>query len=237
MTITILTAIWHRHEIFKLFARGVEELQAAFPGHKFRVVVAGSEQHKSHNLVASYGFDYIEIANSPLSKKMQSTADFASRLDHDYFLCMGSDDIISPKLMEVYLEQMRLGVDYIGCLDWYFYNMADGRSSYWGGYREAYRVGKLCGAGRALSKSLLNKLNYLIWDSHDDLLDTSMQYKLNSLKIQNDPFTEHSILLKDHGLFALDIKSEQNMTPFKLWDNTQYIDSEIIKAQFPYLCP
>jgi hypothetical protein len=41
--------------------------------------------------------------------------------------------------------------------------------------------------------------------------------------------------MKEKGMFALDIKSSTNMTPFKKWDNSEFIETEIIKKQFPYI--
>ena len=38
--------------------------------------------------------------------------------------------------------------------------------------------------------------------------------------------------MKDKGIFSVDIKSDTNMTPFALWDNTSYIDAKLIESRF-----
>ena len=182
-------------------------------------------------MVSKHGFWYIEIPNDPLAVKMNSTVLLAKTLYVDYILGVGSDDIITPELMNLYKESMESRIDYIGVLDFYFYDTVSKKSSYWGGYREAYRKGHLCGAGRLISKRLLDKWNWQPWEvRHNKILDTSIQEKL-----KHTPHTTKAFSLKENGIYALDIKSSTNMTPFMLWDNTEYIDTAIIKEQFPYI--
>jgi hypothetical protein len=54
------------------------------------------------------------------------------------------------------------------------------------------------------------------------VLDDSMQRKLKSAK------SIYTFSLKDTDTYGIDIKSSVNMTPFKLWPNTKYIDSGIL---------
>lgn len=74
----------------------------------------------------------------------------------------------------------------------------------------------------------MNQWGWKPWRVGDDaMLDNSMQSRIRGRqKILN---------LKRLGMYALDIKSSTNMTPFELWDNTEYIDPDIIKREFPYI--
>ena len=228
--LAIVTGVWKRPDVFEYFAKGVKELEK-LNNFKITTIVSGSEGDTSRKMVEAYGFTYIEIPNIPLSTKMNAPLQIAKELKVDYVLCMGSDDIIHPDVLTEYLKYMRSDVDYIGVTDFYFYDTTSKRSAYWGGYREKYRLGHTCGAGRALSSSLLDKWNWTIWEyKHDNLLDTSMQIKLDSTQHTSVYFS-----LKSKDLYGLDIKSSVNMTPFTLWDNTQYIDSSKIKNKFDYL--
>lgn len=194
-------------------------------------VVAGSERELSKNLVEKHNFLYIEIPNQPLAEKVNAPLLIAKDLNVDYVLCLGSDDIIHPDLMLKYIELMKKGFDFIGILDFYFLEIESKKTSYWGGYRDFRRIGHTCGAGRILSKNLLNQWSWHIWENkQSNVLDNSMQDKLSTTK-----HTSCTFKLKDYDLYGLDIKSSVNMTPFALWDNTNYIEKNIIFDKFKYL--
>jgi len=223
MKIAIVTGVWKRPEVFKIFAKGINKLRK-IKGVEWRVIIAGSEGMRSEAMVGIEGFQYIETPNHPLARKMNTTIEMARIWEADYVLCLGSDDIISPKLMRLFIKHMKQGIDFIGVLDFYFYDMVSKKSMYWGGYID-YRKGHTCGAGRCLSKNLLNKWGWSIWeDKQSHILDNSMEDKLEAT-----PHTSVKISLAQEGLFAVDIKSSTNMTPFEPWPNTEFIDSKILK--------
>lgn len=228
MKISILTAVWKRPEVFELFVKGITPLLELAD---VKVIVAGSEGEKSRKMVESAGYEYIEIDNQPLSKKMQSTADRAREYELDYVFCMGSDDVIQPDLFKLYLSTAEDGRDYIGCLDWYFYELHTGRATYWGGYRERYNKGILCGAGRMLSRNILNKMDWKLWTGHDAVLDTSMDINLKRHKY----YSQSSIRLTDYGLYGVDLKSKVNMTPMAMWDNTHLASPVVLREALPHL--
>jgi len=221
MKISMVTGVWKRPEVFKMFAKSVHALNT-----EIDVIVAGSEGAKSKKMVEDEGFQYIEIANQPLATKMNATTLAAQ--NSDYVLCMGSDDIMHPALMDHYIELMKAGHDFIGCQDYYFYDTVSGRSLYWGGYRERYRRHVPCGASRAISSRLMDRWDWKPWKVGDDAyLDNSMDGRIRG--------KQKIINLKKLGLYALDIKSSTNMTPFERWPNTQWINSNIIKEKFDYI--
>lgn len=230
MKLAIVSAVWKRHDIFEMFAKGVHELEK-IKGLEIVTIIAGSEGEASKQLVEKHNFHYIEMPNQPLAQKVNAPLKVAQSLGVDYVLCVGSDDIIHPDLMKKYLELMKKGFDFIGLVDFYFYDTTSNKSAYWGGYREIRRLKHTCGAGRLLSRKLLNKWKWVIWDNkHNAILDNSMQEKLKSTSHSSYIFS-----LRKNNLYALDIKSEINMTPFKLWDNTNYIDNNIIFDKFNYI--
>lgn len=225
--IAIITAVWKRPEVFELFARSIHDLEK-IDNLEIVTIIAGSEGDQSRKMVEAHNFKYIEIPNEPLGNKVNAPAYQAQQEGVDYVLCVGSDDLISVPLMEFYIKTMKAGHDFIGVLDFYFYDTNSKKAAYWGGYREAYRKGHACGAGRLISARLMKAWGWLPWENkHSLMLDNSMQEKLRLTK-----HSEYIFSLKENNLFALDIKSSTNMTPFKLWDNTEYIDKKIIFKQF-----
>lgn len=216
LRLAIVTGVWKRPEIFELFAKKTKQLK-----HKevdIVVIVAGSEGDKTRKQVEKHGFKYIEIPNQPLAHKMNCTTDLAGKYKCDYVLCVGSDDIITQPLFDFYVEEMKKGTDFVGTLDWYFYDTNTKKFAYWGGYTDRRR-GHTCGAGRLLSSKLMNEFKWKPWDlEHSHVLDNSMQQKLTKIE-----HTSRIISLKKEGLIGLDVKSSTNMTPFELWENTSYI--------------
>lgn len=231
LKVGIVSAVWGRPDIFQLFAKGITHLIRSTPEIDFEVIIAGSEKEVSKKMVSGWGFNYIEIANDPLASKHNATTMMAGKLNCDYVLCLGSDDIIHPELMQVYLKYMKKGFDYIGVLDFYFYDTVTKQASYWGGYRDERRKNHTCGAGRLISNRLLKLWNFRPWEIKDSkVLDNSMQTKLKAT-----PHSIRTFYLKEEKVFGLDIKSSTNMTPFALWDNTEYISPLLIKQKFDYL--
>lgn len=217
----IVTGMWKRFEVFKAFAEHTKTLG-------IDVIVAGSEGADSENLANQYGFDYLEAPNDPLGAKINATILRAKQRGYTHVICVGSDDLLSKELIDEYLILMRKGYDFIGLSDFYFYETQSGKASYWGGYRDRTRIGKTTGAGRVISCNLLNKLDWKPWnDSDNKYLDSGMQSKLSALL-----YSKKTISLKAKGLLAVDIKSSENITPFKLWDNCKYINPELITDKF-----
>lgn len=223
LNITLVTGVWKRPEVFKLFAKGVKDLP-----YDLRVIVSGSEGRTSRSMVVNEGFEYIEVRNRPLGNKMNQPVVKAK--GSDYVICMGSDDILSPELFKLYLRYMKLGFDFIGLEDFYFYDLNRGKALYWGGYTDRKRKGKTVGAGRCLSAKLLDSMDWQPWDAkRNQYLDASMNEKISSAK------KKKVINLKKRGLMAVDLKSSKNITPFQRWDNSLYIDPKLIKDHFHYL--
>lgn len=224
MKIIALTAIWKRPEVFRLFARGISKLG-------IEVVIVGSEGEVSKKQAEIFGFHYLEYPNQPLSEKHNQGMLKCRELDADFVLCLGSDDIMHPDLFKEYEQSAQQGIDFTAVLDFYFYHLPSKRSIYWGGYRENWRKGHSCGAGRMLSAKLLDKWNWKPWEvKHSHILDNSIEDKLKAT-----PHTSNIFSIKEKGLYAMDIKSEVNMTPFDAWDNSYGIDSKILEEKFSYI--
>lgn len=237
MRIAIVTAVWGRPEVFRLFALSIDRLkQLQNENLSIWVVVAGSEGKTSQDMVEQAGMIYVEVPNQPLAEKHNKAMMTASLLKPDYVFCVGSDDLIHPDMLGVYIDEMKKGTDFIGVTDFYFYDLKTTRALYWGGYREAFRLGHTAGAARAMSKRLMDLWHWQPWESrHNKILDNSIQEKLNRTNHTTKTFN-----MKREGVFGVDIKSDINMTPInyrRLWDNTKIIREKIIYDRFPYIRP
>lgn len=229
MKIGIITAIWQRPEVWEMFKQGVRRLRGQYDDVDVEVCVAGSEGFKSQNRCKEKWIHYVEIENNPLGRKMNAAALLAKEKGYDYCLLVGSDDIICNNLFDLYLDSIDRGIDYTYLMDGFFYDTTTKRSLYWGGYRDR-RKGDSLGAGRLLSKRLLDKLDWQMWYDVklSGMLDSAMDEKMKLIK-----YTEKAIWLKNNDCMLLDIKSSTNMTKFALWDNSVYIPNELIINRLP----
>lgn len=239
--LAIVTSAWKRLYVLQMFAKGVENLIKKCTDFDITLIVSASIQDETEltndNLKSVFSaipkdkLILIEIPNEPLVAKVNATTYACKKRDFDYVFCVGSDDIASPELLNEYAVYMRKGIDFIGVTDCYFYDTISGKSLYWGGYREEYRRGFTVGAFRAISTHLLSKWDFMPWENRDSLnLDHSMQEKLN-----HTPHSKHVFSMKEKGMFAVDIKSSTNISPFKAWDNSEFINSEILRKQFKHI--
>lgn len=229
-SVVIITAMWRRPEVFRMFAVGVTNLIEK-TDTKINVVVSGSEGKISRNLAESYGFLYTEFPNRPISAKHNTALHIAREINPDYVLCLGSDDILSQELFILYEQHMHTGIDFIGLKDFYFYDIISRKASYWGGYTDRKRYGETCGAGRMISRRLLNQCGWVLWNNNINKgLDGSM-----SANLRGKNFTSAIISLKDNRVFAVGIKSRTNVTSFKKVNTLKPINANIITNKFPYL--
>jgi hypothetical protein len=229
MKIGIVTAIWQRPEVWDMFKQGVRRLRNQYVDVEVEVCAAGSEGIKSQNRCKEKWIHYVEIDNKPLGRKMNAASLLAKEKGYDYCLLVGSDDIICNKLFDLYLDEAEKGTDYTYLMDGYFFDTTTKLALYWGGYIDN-RKGDPLGAGRLLSKNLLDKLNWKMWYDVklSGMLDSAMDEKMKQID-----YTEKAIWLKDNDCMLLDIKSTTNMTRFQRWQNSNFIPLEVISKYLP----
>jgi glycosyltransferase involved in cell wall biosynthesis len=199
MKIVILTAIWKRHKLFKIFLEGIERVKRNTE-HEIVLVTIGSEKK-------AFSPNHIETNNFPLSTKWQSGLEYARGFTPDYVLMLGSDDFICSNLLDTYTPEMEKGTDLIGLLDCYFLDSRIDEFTHWIGYRNSRR-GESIGMARMLSKGLLDKIGWEVWMQPANRgLDSIMMRKLNSIKYSKKMFN-----CKEENIMALDVKTAINVS-------------------------
>lgn len=227
MRIVIPTCMWQRPAVFEVYARGIRRLRRSSK-HEIVAIMCGSEGEVSESLARKHGFPYIEFQNRPLGAKYNARMLFASAFDPDYVLMLGSDDIISTDLLKAYEKEMEKGTDFMGILDLYIYNVATKQTTYCQGYTNE-RVGETVGVGRCLSRNLLQQLNWQPWiDSRNSSLDGAMMTKLGSLN-----YSKKTFRLKELDAFAMDIKSGNNISPFRIDKDHVLTNPELMYNYLP----
>lgn len=171
--------------------------------------MSGSEE--AHNLLArEMGGEYIENRNV-LGEKFNACTTAAWQWGADYVIILGSDDLISPKLAEVYLETMKQGPTYFGLRGCYMIEPATRRALYLSGHANPRRFGEAIGAGRTLSRRALDKVNGRPWpDNISKGADLHMTLNLRRRGIKGPDLA----IEKAEGTFLVDVKGGGNLWSF-----------------------
>lgn len=214
----IFTAVHLRPEIFRIFLSHLRE------GHT--LAVAGSKddecyevwKHDSHSCPSSH---FIEAPNKPLSDKFNIGLQGLRDIPFDYLFITGSDDIYTPGLWRAYehLAQHKL-YDYVGLLDFYFTDFQ--KTKYCPGFQHN-RLGEPHGAGRMISREVIEKMDFTLWDNGlNSGLDASMTKRLNTLNLKT-----HFFRCKDINEIAIDLKT-QNIQSMDDYEG-EIVSNDILK--------
>lgn len=221
MKVVITTLVWKRPEIFEIWATAVCRMINEFPSVEFDVLVAGSEGETSKQMVEFYGFDYLETPNSPLGLKANLRLQACKKYNADYILFLGSDDLMSNEAFEFIYIQMLQGYDEIAPMDLYIYDTKSDTLVYSCGYTN-HRRGERLAIGRAIKCDLFHQMGWTLWDGGiNKSLDGSAKKRLDRC-IKNPCY----YWLKSNGLMIVDIKSEMNISPFKIRENHTVVDTK-----------
>lgn len=231
MKIGILTCMWRRPEVFRMFAAGMNRLKS-----KFDIITlsVGSEGAQSRQLCQEAGINYLEFPNKPLGAKFNAGMSVMKSFNPDYVMIMGSDDVLSTATFQKIWDYCEKGCDKVGFTDLYFFDLYEQSLVYWPGYghkgtkADSSRKGEAIGLGRTLSYSILNKMNWHPWKDDINMgLDWCMTQKLKALRTKPIIFS-----LKENGLFAVDLKSKENICHSILYVN-QKVDNRIFYSHIP----
>ena len=209
MKVAVITYMHRREEMFKLHANCVKRL-----AEKYDVIpiVVNSIEYPAKKLVESYGFEYHEHPNKvPQQYWLGTKANFAvicaSCHNPDYVMVLDSDDIISDSFFEMFLEQMKLGIDVIGVRDLYFWSLHTKRSAFnvFGYYQG--RGTRITGVGKTMSRNILEKVD---WCPFNRKVNSGLDGTMLA-KTRKRGATKVSLIQKEHDVFGIDIKSGGNI--------------------------
>ena len=207
--IGVLTCIWKRHELFKVFAEHWKDLSTKFKNVEFVFIAVGSEGVESRSICDNTVFEYHHHENKPISNKWNYGCQQLKHKNIDAALFLGSDDFICEDTLLKLLQTIFNGYDFVGLQDCYLYNKPTKELVYFQGYRNG-RSGETIGIARCLSVELLMALNFSPWGSNlNSRLDASMQGKLKWIN-----YSQESFKCKNFEGFAVDVKTDINITPF-----------------------
>lgn len=225
MVIKALIPLWKRPDITRICFEGIKRLQ------KFIEIdpICICSEPESAQLCNEFGFESYEYPNSPLGKKLNYGLEMALASKWDYLIQIGSDDLISEELFEIYKPfygSMAFGV---GCI--YFYDVKT--------KTQARQKGmQVYGCGRMISREVLDntipkvKIRYLHTSSgvvtrrkgQEAIYPVRIAEKLvkNGIAAIVGESNETVRLWDDDKMSGLDLNSEFKLNAMGI--NVQFVD-------------
>ena len=205
MRIAIVTAFHEREETTRIVCESLERLANEAAAHDFLVeiyaVYDGSQEYQA--ILATHLDGHAYYDNHPISNRMNAACGVVLG-EPDAIIFLGGDNIINLPYLLWVKEQIEGGADVAAPLDCYFYRKLTGEQAYWSGY-EGSRQGEPIGAGRAISRRVLEKVDWQPWPMGLDAnLDGAMWDR-----IRHFVSDVRTVQLTDIGGVVLDIKDEQ----------------------------
>jgi len=208
--ITVLTGVFKREEVFKLFCKNFYGLHP-----RPRVVVSGLPNDQCEKICRDYGFTYIYSINKPLGKKINDVTEFAAQKPTGYYLYMGMDDLMSQEMWSFYnsFDGERLALR-----DYYFYNVFTGAAIRWNGYTGG-RSDQSIGAGDLISFNALEKCNFRPLEDSSARWSENQTYKtMKKLGVKTEILRQ-----SETGGLSLDLKTGDNVNQWKVWNNSTVV--------------
>lgn len=149
MRIRVITAIWDRHDVLRVFAQGIKRL---LEDKRFELTItSGCSKQEDYDVAESLGLCPVMTVNTPLGKKFNSVMKFAMEDQWDYALILGSDDLISNDGLQALID---LNCDHSGVDKMVAVNSFDGSAVT---FKLQNKLLRLIGAGRLVSREALEK--------------------------------------------------------------------------------
>ena len=198
--ILVLLPIWGRMNITELCLSNIKKLQKYY---SIDVLCVVSEQW-AKLMAFKYGFKYVEVSNDDLGHKMNVGVERALKIDFDYMMNLGSDDIITKDLLDEYKESMDNNYPMFGITKVCFYDSQT---------KELKEVdyGHLIGAGRMIRKDIIERL--AVTNGKVTMYDKGLERGLDN----NSRKRFMSVAMRElslNGNVIVDIKSDENIWKF-----------------------
>lgn len=208
----IYLAVWKRPEITEICFMGINRLRKSglFPIEAFAVI----SEESMIPLCEKYDVKYCVYKNEPLGEKLNYGLRESMRLDWDYVVCIGSDDL----LYNQYLEEIKphLGVrDFFGISNFLILNSEDGAC-------RNINAKSPYGIARVISRKAVEKIGNVWDDKKHRGMDGHSFFKMVPL------FGSLQIQTKEP--LAIDVKSETNIWAFNYLIGSKYSFDKAIEG-------
>ena len=219
MRLGILSSVWGRPELTELFLDRIEHLKKKYD---IVPVIVGTDYEFAQECIVR-NIPYLDYANKPLGAKWNAGISLFEDLDVSHVMILGSDDFVSDAFVE-HVIKFNEGKDFTGCKDVYMFGANPKRKGWQQLFYFRYK-GYLVGPGRCLSKRILKMMDYSPWAPQRNYgLDGSV---VKNIKRLGSHVVRGSFVMKDEGLFMVDIKTIGNISGIP--GGAKPVDDDFIK--------
>lgn len=225
LKVVVFTPIWGRHDIVKIWQKGVERIKNYNP-QVFEIIPFCMVSNKEdRELIESFGYDYIETENKPLGRKHNKGLEALKDREFDYILQLGSDDLITNEYLHYLLSPMLSREPVFGVNRLLFCEPSTEKACR---FELTTQDNILIGAGRCISYEAIEALNFNLWPN-DINRGLDMTSQANLYEVGAMPF---SIATGD--FCVLDVKSDTNIWSYNNFGNNYpKVEYKEVKRLFP----
>ncbi len=213
MRLVIHMPLWGRLDIARLVLENLAAVRAEVaPAIDLRIACSVSEDG-AHELAWELADIALPWPNLPLGAKCNRLLLECRELDPDAVMILGSDDLVDAFLVSAWAGAIRGGYDYVGLTDFFVLDLEADRLAHFKGYETEFGKGRSIGAGRCFSRSLLDRMGWVLWRPDlDRNLDSSTDRLIESVSGDNPPQTRF-FRMADAGRLV-DIKDGSGLWSF-----------------------
>ena len=198
---------WKRPEVLRLMIQYIPQwLEPVF-------CVSPEDPHVDElvSTIQLYGYDVVSAPNEPLGLKQNKLIKYiVQNKDFDYMMHLGSDDIINPNILSLYLPYMSRGVDFFGIGDVYFWKYGSDKMQLLENYNDKHAIG----GARMISRRLLDQCG----DIYPDHVCCGMDN--HSREVIKQKSGVDDVLIKAGDPMLVDIKTNTNINPLQMFPDS-----------------
>ena len=189
--------VWKRLELTRACYEGLKRNILEFQALGYELIpYIGHSEDEHRALAEEYGWKNKRIPNDRLGTKNQLLYDWMKKDDWDWFMQLGSDDFLLPGGAEKIVEAMKK-YEFAGFNELYFFERDTRKGTYLKGYR--------CGAGRYISRAIVDKVK-IMWNDRVKGCDGYSHGRVEEVYKPRIHTME--------GCFIADVKTDVNVTKY-----------------------
>ena len=228
MRLAIITALHERYRLTRLFLRYWEEVVIGGVDLGLFCAVTTDEYKMREYVLKHHAAWHVSYAeNMPLTRKFAANLPAVRTWSPDALMILGSDNFTDIEYITSGIDRLK-HADFIGTKAVHYLDMGSDQV-----IKQWSMDGRPIGAGRIISRELLDYANWNLWEKRDTRLDGSMYERIRWLGIVPDWI--------DRGTL-LDVKARSedghslNQTPFEAVRKSPYepvSGKEYLNKHFP----
>jgi hypothetical protein len=241
-SVLIMIPAWKRSEIFSIVLKQLDYFTELLSGRVkadclFILSPEDTEINELRKSVSNLKMEYTVVyyPNYPVGEKHNAGINYAIKhLKFDYLMNFGSDDLIHPAIMELYLPYIFKKCPLFGINNIYFKDLLEGKQHLF----KSAKNDKAIGAGRMIHSSILKKLKKKQINLYENEKNRGLD-GCSSDRVYQHLGIGEKIIDAGEFPFIVDLKSEENITPSKSIERykalVEYKPNGFLEHAFPVL--